>query len=128
MQSLADFLGVIDPQNPDGDPVDRSDSSFERMTRKDFCRKVLASREYRESLMRRIILGALPPAIEQLLYYYAEGKPVERVEHKDTTNAFEHLSIDQLEERAMFLARVAREMREQDQPTTTEDKRDERVH
>lgn len=76
-QSLADVLGVPDPKEPDK----LLEASSMPATRKDFCKRILDSPEYRESLRQRIVLGTLPPAIEQLLYYYADGKPKEIFEH-----------------------------------------------
>lgn len=83
------------------------------MTAAAFSKEILDSVQYRESLLRRIIMDELPPAIEVLLYHYAHGKPVERVEVKDTTDSLEHLTVEQLEEQAMRLAETARQMREQ---------------
>ena len=47
---------------------------------REFALEVLRSTYYRESIRRRAALGLLPPAIESLLWHYAYGKPVERVE------------------------------------------------
>ena len=107
MESLADFLGVRNPQTPDVEPPKQN----RRQLIGDFCRGVLESEEYRASLLRRIWLGELPPAIEALLYHYAHGKPVEKVEVRDTTVQIEELSAEQLEQRAMFLVECARQMR-----------------
>lgn len=85
MKSLADVLGVPDATNPDA--VARAASvtaplveQVDADTIKDFCISVLSSKEYRDSLQRRILLDELPSAIESLLYHYAIGKPVERHE------------------------------------------------
>jgi hypothetical protein len=45
----------------------------------DIARQLLESREYRTSLRRRIIDGK-SPMIEQLLYYYAYGRPLEKIQ------------------------------------------------
>jgi hypothetical protein len=45
----------------------------------EIARQLLESREYRTSLRRRIIDGK-SPMIEQLLYYYAYGRPIERLQ------------------------------------------------
>jgi hypothetical protein len=70
-QSLADLLGVPDPANPDR-PV--ADPPPEKQTVQEFCKNVLRSREYRESLMRRILTDDLPPQIEMMLWDRAHGK------------------------------------------------------
>lgn len=107
-QSLADFLGVPDPQQP-GRPAASAPSG--KMTRKQFCKELLATKEYRESLLQRIVLGTLPPAVEVLLYHYADGKPVDKIEVKDTTEPLEEMTVEQLEERAMRLMHAARALR-----------------
>jgi hypothetical protein len=76
-QSLADVLGVPDPRQPELPVAPRPD----KITVGDFCHGVLHSTTYRESLMRRILMDSLPPAVECLMYHYAYGKPVERLEH-----------------------------------------------
>lgn len=74
-----------------------TDADIAGMSVQNFCRGVLRSRDYRRSLLLRVRIGELPPAIESLLYHYAEGKPVDRIEHtgreggpieiRDMTNA-----------------------------------------
>jgi hypothetical protein len=115
-QSLAEFLGVVDPLRPE-DP--KTNPPPKTLTVSDFCKEVLSSTQYRESLLRRIIMGELPPAIEQLLYHYAHGKPTEKVEIKDTTNQLEDMTIEQLEQRAVFLVEVARRMKDEEQHSGT---------
>jgi hypothetical protein len=114
-QTLAEYLGVVDPITkapaPDAPTLD-----FSRLTVKDFAKHILASAEYRASVLRRIMFDELPPAIEALLYHYAHGKPVERVEVNDVTLKLEDLTTAQLEERALLLARLARSLREREQP------------
>lgn len=102
------MLGVQDPQALDN-VVQVSAKNF-RMTARAFCKEILDSRQYRESLLRRIITDSLPPAVEQLLYYYANGKPVERVEVKETTADLSSLSPAQIEARLLHLAQLARRM------------------
>ncbi len=73
VQTLAEFLGT--DQAPD------IPTELPQLTVKEFCRGVLESREYRQSILQRITMGSLPPAIECRMYDYAYGKPVEHVEH-----------------------------------------------
>jgi len=81
MESLADFL-QLDGPTPSAPRQDASADPYSgTATIKEFAEKVLNSQEYRASLHRRIILDELPAQIEALLYYYAAGKPTERVEH-----------------------------------------------
>jgi hypothetical protein len=107
MQSLADFLGVKDTEQSDRDIAPPP----AKMTAKAFFRDVLATREYRESLLRRIVMDELPAAVECMMWDRAHGKAVERVEVKDTTDRLEGLSAEQLEQRALFLADVAHQLR-----------------
>lgn len=108
MKSLAEHLGVLDSARPDEPetPVTRFKASI-----KVFCRGILMSKEYRDSLLRRIMMDDLPPAVESLLYHYCYGKPKERVEIEDVTDRLENLTVEQLEERAMFLAQCAKRLR-----------------
>lgn len=78
VETLGEFLG-LQPEQP-VEEVPRP-SLFDTLTIKDFCKGVLASREYRQSILDRITLGSLPPAVECRMYDYAYGKPPERVEH-----------------------------------------------
>lgn len=94
--------------------------SFEpKLTVKDFCRGVLNSQEYRESLYRRVLLDELPPAVECMMWDRAWGKVVDKVEFKDTTDTLANLTVEQLETRALYLVEVARRMRESDTNMST---------
>jgi hypothetical protein len=76
--SLAEALGVTDPREPE--KALASDLPDDE-TAESFARRVIHSREYRESLLRRVLLDELPAAVEALLWHYGYGKPTERVEH-----------------------------------------------
>lgn len=100
--SLADTLGVQDPAQP-AKPAAPAPST--KLTAKSFCKDILNSQEYRESILHRIIMGELPPAIECMLWDRAHGKTVERVEVKERGEALENLSPEVVEQR---LERVQR--------------------
>lgn len=107
-QSLAQFLSL--PDSP-GAPAPARPSG-PRMSRRDFARGILDSDEYRQSIFDRIRLGTLPPAVETLLYYYADGKPTEKLEIDDRTERnLEAMPVERLEERALMLADIARRLR-----------------
>jgi hypothetical protein len=107
MESLADFLGLRPPT------PERDESGPEStISAKDFARAVLHSPEYRRSLLDRIVLGELPSAIEALLWAYAYGKPVERVEVKDTTDDIDEMDLEQCEQEAQRLLQIARSLRD----------------
>ena len=50
------------------------------------CANLVDNPRYRTTLETRLRAGRLAPAIECMLWHYAKGKPVERVELKDTSN------------------------------------------
>ena len=98
MKTLADVLGVPDPN--DETTSHQSVAPAPKLSAKKFCRQVLESAEYRASLLRRIILDELPPAVECKMYEYAYGKPIARVELEDKTRALESVSLEELQARA----------------------------
>lgn len=109
-KSLAESLGVTDFAAQD-EHSGVADGPLLKVTVKTFCKGVLNSPEYRNSLLRRIMLDELPPAVECMLWDRAEGKVVNHLEVKDTTNTLEAMTVEQLEDRALFLAEVARRLR-----------------
>lgn len=111
MKSLAEALGLDSPK-PD------EPTSKKKLTIKQFCKLVLESEEYRRSVLQRVTLGTLPPAIETLIFHYAEGKPVEKMEIKDKTNPLDGMSLEQLEKRAEHLAALAAKLRGAQEDTT----------
>lgn len=106
--SLAATLGVPDPLHPNA-PV----GPAPKLAVKAFCRAILASPQYRESLMRRILMDALPSNIEHMLWDRAEGKVAEKVEVKDTTTPLTQLSVDALEQRHAKLGALLTQLRQQ---------------
>lgn len=120
VQTLAESLGVdvVPPGDAIVSPLDITDA-------KAFSLAVVSSIEFRRYIMVGLALGTLPgfTSILGRLLDHAWGKPVERVEVKDTTVPVESLTADQLEERAMRLAEMARFMRraeEFDEPPATD--------
>lgn len=106
MKSLADTLGLNTPEAPTQAP--------QKLTAKALSKKILQSPEYIASIIRRITLDTLPAAVECKLYDYAFGKPVDKVEVKDTTDHLESMSSEELEARAMALAALAAKLRATD--------------
>jgi hypothetical protein len=80
-QSLADFLGVQDPRPDEGAALPDAEALVDVSDPKEFCEKVLESREFRQYIMNGITLGDLPPAVMCRIIDHAWGKPVDRVEH-----------------------------------------------
>ncbi len=76
MQSLAEFLGTHRTEDESLEPTE-----LPQLTVKDFCRGVLESCEYRQSVLDRVRLGSLPPAVELMMYARAYGAVPDRVEH-----------------------------------------------
>jgi hypothetical protein len=67
-----------------------------------FARQIVNSPEYRASLLRRIVQGALPPQIEAMLWHYSYGKPTEQVQ-VTVVNELTRLGNDELVRRAQEL-------------------------
>lgn len=109
MESLADFLGVKNRELPDHQPV--PDPRVRRLSVKERAREILESPEYFQSVVDRIRLGTLPPAVEIRFYDEAYGKPIERVEVKDVTDDVDNMNYEELEREAERLLALARELR-----------------
>lgn len=77
MRTLYEALNIDDPavQAAPKPP----DIDFE-LQGKDFCEAIFNSREYRESIARRIRNDSLPSAVECKLLDHVLGKPIERHE------------------------------------------------
>ncbi len=110
MKSLAEHLGVEDPKPDPAFAEEPTDEELLSMSVRDFARGILRSRDYRRSILYRVRMGELPPAVETLLYHYAEGKPVDRLEVEDKTPVRD-LPIADLEQRALTIAALVREAR-----------------
>jgi len=117
-QSLADYLGVTDPRPEDlrakSEARPSEPTPAQILDERDptaFCKKILDSREFRQYIMNGIVLGDIPPAVMCRVIDHAWGKPVERVEVRDTTNELEAVTPEQLESRALRLAEMARSIR-----------------
>lgn len=117
-QSIADFLGLHDNDSLAPEGASGSTSGASPMPRleditdsKAFALAVLNSREFRQFIVNGVTLGDLPTPLVLRLMDHAWGKPVERVEVRDTTNDAESLTAEQLEDRALRLAEMARSIR-----------------
>lgn len=90
--SLAESLGLVDlyadrePLTKDVEPTPLNASD------------IVNSPDYRASILRRIRNDDLPPAVECRLLDHALGKPIDRVETKDTTEVADlgNMSISEL--------------------------------
>lgn len=80
-KTLAELLAddSFDPMHGAAAPLDVY--TFDTSDAATFAKAILSSREYRESIRHRLILGELPPAVEVRLFDYAFGKPIDKVEH-----------------------------------------------
>lgn len=77
-----------------------------------FALEIVRSEEYRASLMSRVRTGTLPPNIEAMLWAYAYGKPMDRlqVEHVVPGAALHEMSLAELGERAALIGKVLLEV------------------
>ena len=108
MKSLYDALHGEDPQVPTVDPLEL----VTKLTGKNFSKAVVESKQYRQSIVRRIVTDTLPSAVECKLLDHAWGVPKQRLEIEDKTVSLEDQSPEQLEARALLLAKRARQLRE----------------
>jgi hypothetical protein len=136
VKTLADVLGVrLDLDKSDATRVTYTEVTSDELFTLDtpveeIAQKLLHSKEYRQHLLRMIMMDDIPPALETRLWEYAYGKPVEHVEVKDKTPRLEDVPLEQLEARAAMLMRVAQQLRMQ-RETPAEESSDEesnRVH
>lgn len=116
MKTLAEHLGVIDPRPEDKRPETDFDVLVDVNDPKEFCRRIVGTREWRQYVMNGIVLGDLPSAVMTRILDHAWGKPVDRVEVKDTTDV-STADAEALERRALFLAEAARAIRARESDT-----------
>lgn len=83
-------------------------TQFTRAEAQSFARGLLTSSTYREELKSRLEKGSLPPALEQMLWHYAFGKPPEEVS-VTVSDDLSSLSTEQLAQRAEFALRALKE-------------------
>ena len=99
MKSLYDVLHVVDPVVEDARAQNIAQDAAEEkaffdlaaMTGKEFSDAILSSRQYRESIIRRLKRDTLPSAVECKLLDHSLGAPVKRVEHTGS------LTVDKIE-------------------------------
>lgn len=116
MESLAQFLGLSGTMAGNDLPeAPQEKSRVAGLSGPAFSRAVIASQEYRQSILDRVKLGSLAPAVECRLLDHAFGKPADHVEISDPTS-LENQSVEQLEARALLLAALARNLRKQSDP------------
>jgi hypothetical protein len=82
-----------------GNPRGRRPGTLTRKTIevREICNRLVEDPEYRESLRRRMIEGSAG-SMEVLIWHYAKGKPVDRVE-TSIPGAFAHLTNQELKQR-----------------------------
>jgi hypothetical protein len=110
MKSLAEHLGVkIEAGLPAQDAPELDPEQF---SARDFARMVLCSYEYRRNVFMRVASDSLPPQVEVLLYHYAAGKPVERIEVEDKTPNATNMSKADIMKRIALLQSLVQELPE----------------
>ena len=115
MKSLAEALGTAD-QSPQPEALRTSIGPLStKFTARDFCRAIINSEEYRLSLMQRIVLGELPPAVECMIWDRAAGKVVERMEFEDKTLRLEDSPRVVLEQKVRQLNDLLEHLRMNDE-------------
>lgn len=71
-----------------------------------FCLQIVRDEQYREKLLALARRGLLNPAVEQMLWAYAYGKPPDRIVFgfENEEESLEDLSVEQLRDRVQNLA------------------------
>jgi hypothetical protein len=112
MKTLYDALHENDPDyKPAGTvTVDPTVEELSNLHGKAFAKALLQSKDYRESLVRRMKTDSLPSAIECKLMDHAWGVPKQRLEVEDKTNSYEGLSAEQIQTRIRTLMDVAQRL------------------
>ena len=90
---------LVDGSSLEGNPRGRLPGTRNRATveAREFANKVIDDGVYREALRRRMIAGTAG-AMEALVWAYAKGRPVERVE-QGAPGAFTDVTDDELKAR-----------------------------
>lgn len=79
-QTLGEFLGTQDPRSEEERSLLDDYAAYANLSGREFCQKVVESKEFRQYLMVGITLGTLAPAIALRIMDHAWGKPPDRVE------------------------------------------------
>lgn len=122
-KSLYDSLLEQGLAQPEEAPVSTSEpggGSLETLSGRAFAEAVLRSEEFRLYIVEGLSERDLPPAVLCRLIDHGWGKPVDHLEVKDTTAKLEDLSVEDLEQRAMKLAELARLIRTSVDPAPAE--------
>lgn len=86
-------------------------TAFTRSEAQRFARQIVESESYRTDLQDRAKSGKLAPAVEQMLWYYAYGKPAEMINLNVTKgDDLSSLTVEELQERAKALSDQIDEM------------------
>lgn len=123
VKTLAEHLGVVDLKP---EPAGQDEIKFdENMSIEEFCRGVLKSRTYRESIQRRILIDELPPAIELMMWDRAFGTRKKQIEVEHRDSSVQNWNEEQLAERELALVRHLRTLRMNGTGETSSDEDDE---
>ena len=93
MKSLYDALGLPEssPVTPKPSMQDVLLDEIADMSGEEFCKGIINSREYKLSVIERVIAKTLPPAVECRLLDHAFGKPPTKLEHTGTIENIERV-------------------------------------
>jgi len=89
-----------------GNPRGRTPGTLTRKTIevRDICNRLIDDADYLAALRKRLIDGSAG-SVEILIWHYAKGKPVDRVE-TGTPGAFDKLTNAELKARILTLAKI----------------------
>lgn len=94
----------------------------------EFCEGLIKNKAYRSRLSVRFLEGTLPTQLETMIWYYAAGKPPEKIEHTFTDETeLRNASKDQLIARLEVLKQEASELAEES-PSIPDEPDEESIH
>lgn len=89
---------------------------IERLSGRDFSTAILASKQFREYVVRGIVVGNLPPQVVLRLMDHGWGVPKEKAEEAPTFDEFKNATLRELQTRGLQLANQARELEKRESP------------
>lgn len=99
---------------------------LQRNEAKNFALKIIRDAKYRETLEKRAKAGVLAPAVEQMIWHYAYGKPADRVEISRGPDLSD-LTEEELADRAELIANVLKQQKRLASPNPPPEDADEAI-
>ena len=101
MKSLFESLNLADLTTPDAEP-----DPLLVLTGKAFSKAVLESVQFREYVVRGLLLRDIPPAVLCRLMDHGWGKPPDRIEHTLDDRSLENMTPERVREKLVHAQRL----------------------